>query len=97
MSGLMFPKVTHRKKKTRPKFKPGKPYCQYCGSNQLIDPPHHIELKRMGGSSRPEVHSEDNAITLCRVCHDKAHHRIKGQYISPEELRAAKADDEATS
>ncbi len=81
------------KRRPRPPKLEGMPYCQYCGSTDMIDPPHHIEYKGMGGSRSSEVHSQDNAITLCRVCHDRAH-GIRQPRINKEELKQKKADDE---
>ncbi len=93
---MMFPKPQHKKKRKQRHFKtPAKDYCQYCGSTYMIDPPHHIIPKQMGGTNRPEVHSEDNAITLCRRCHDRAHGLGSESKLTVEQLRAAKLEDEA--
>ncbi len=34
---------------------------------------HHIKHKGMGGTSTPDVDSEDNLILLCAKCHRKEH------------------------
>lgn len=84
----MFPKPK-RKRKPRPVKVEAARCCEYCASNQMIDPPHHIFPKQIGGSSRPEIHSPHNQITLCRVCHDKAH-GLRGERISRGDLIAKK-------
>jgi len=61
--------------------------CEWCGSAEMIDPPHHIEPKKMGGSRRPEIHDATNLITLCRSCHNKAHGLVPGEKITKEQLR----------
>ena len=85
----MFPKPIYKKKKKPRSFKAAaKNYCQYCGRSGRIIEVHHIEPKQMGGTWRKEVHSPDNAITLCRECHDRAH-GIALPKISKDELREA--------
>ncbi len=88
---IMFPKPTKKSKRPRRHFDPSvqKDYCEYCGATDLIDPPHHIRPKKMGGSRDVTINDPDNGITLCRRCHDRVHHRA-GEYITPEELRLAK-------
>jgi hypothetical protein len=88
-STFAIPKPQKRKKKRPRQFK-AKECCEWCGSNQLIDPPHHILFKQAGGSSRPEIHSETNTITLCRRCHDKAHGLVPGELITKEQLQEKK-------
>ena len=96
------------KKRPKPKhniMQYAKDYCQYCAvfgrpdhpDTSIIDPPHHIEPKGMGGSSRPEIHSPENYITICRYHHNCAHRRIKGHYISPELLREVKRKEEGNN
>ena len=69
-----------------------KEYCQVCRSNNILEG-HHINFKGMGGSSRDEIHDPDNAITLCRDCHNQAH-GIKQPRLTKEQLREAKREDE---
>ena len=86
---VAFPKPTH-KKKPRPDFKTKANFCcQYCGSTYMIER-HHIEPKGMGGSRSEEVHSEENRIDLCVVCHEKAQ-AYKPGYL-PDELRIKKQE-----
>ena len=99
----MIPKPKRPTKK-RPEsiMKYAKNYCQYCKiygrpahtDTGIIDPPHHIENKGMGGSRRPEIHSPDNLITLCRYHHDCAHYKVKDEYINPDILREVKRTEE---
>src|SRR5687768_14787322 len=42
--------------------------CQICGSPHHLET-HHIEPRRMGGSSRPEIEAAENKILICRSCH----------------------------
>ena len=102
----MIPKPKRPTKK-RPEsiMKYAKNYCQYCKiygrpahtDTGIIDPPHHIENKGMGGSRRPEIHSPDNLITLCRYHHDCAEHKVKGVFITREQLREAKRIEEGNN
>ena len=98
----MFPKPI---KKRKPKYnimQYAKDYCQYCEvygrddhpDTSIIDPPHHIDNKGMGGSSRPEIHDPSNQISLCRYHHNCAEHKVKDEFISREQLREAKRIDE---
>lgn len=91
----MFPKPKRRKKPKHNIMQYAKDYCEYCDHigirlDSIIDPPHHVTKKGMGGSSNPAIHHPDNLITLCRYHHDCAHNKVRGYYISPEELRAVK-------
>ena len=102
----MIPKPKRPTKK-RPEsiMKYAKRYCQYCeiygrpahSDTTIIDPPHHIFNKGMGGSSNPDIHDPSNLITLCRYHHDCAHRKVKGYYISPEQLREAKRIEEGNN
>ena len=93
----MIPKPKRRPKKRHNIMQYAKNYCEYCGmSGGIIDPPHHILPKQMGGSSNPAIHHPDNLITLCRYCHDAAHRKIKGYYISPDQLKQAKEGNNGT-
>ena len=98
----MFPKPKKRRKPKHNIMQYAKDYCQYCAAYNIkqitsiciIDPPHHISAKKMGGSSDPAIHDPSNLITLCRYHHDCAHRKVKGHYISPEQLREAKRIEE---
>jgi len=99
----MFPKPKkHRKKRPESIMKYAKDYCQYCAiygrpdhpDTSIIDPPHHIEPKRMGGSSNPAIHDPANLVTLCRYHHDCAEHKVKNKFISKDELRETKRIEE---
>ncbi len=57
-----------------------KPWCEVC-KHWGRTTPHHIKTVGSGGNDTP-----DNLISLCAVCHTKAHN---GQ-ISKEKLREAK-------
>ena len=85
----MIPKPKRRPKKRHNTKQYAKECCEYCGSTNILDV-HHVRSKGMGGSSNPAIHHPDNLITLCRYCHDAAHRKIKGYYISPDELKRAK-------
>src|ERR1041384_751804 len=51
--------------------------CQICGTIHHLDV-HHIVSRGMGGSSRPEIESASNKITICRSCHTEiTEHRWK--------------------
>ena len=102
----MIPKPKKpRKKKPESIMKYAKDYCQYCKVHRIIlveqqyviDPPHHIDKKGMGGSSNPAIYSPENLITLCRYHHDMAHHKIPGMYLTPEQLREAKRIEEGNN
>ena len=89
-----IPKPVYKRAKKQRQFNiEPLPYCQVCGSTWMIDPPHHVEFKQMGGTNRQEVHDPANAISLCRGCHDQAH-GIKQPRLSKEELREYKRIDE---
>jgi len=60
----------------------------------MIQSPHHIDFKQMGGTDREEVHDPANAITLCYNCHNKAHRLNRHEYLSPEQLREYKRIDD---
>ena len=101
----MIPKPKRPTKK-RPEsiMKYAKDYCQYCAvygrddhpDTSIIDPPHHIEPKQMGGSSRPEIHSPENLITLCRYHHNCAEHKAD-EFINREELKEVKWIEEGNN
>jgi 5-methylcytosine-specific restriction endonuclease McrA len=57
-----------------------KPYCELCGRWGTVDV-HHIDSRGAGHGDEPE-----NLISLCRVCHRKAH----DGNISRDELREIK-------
>lgn len=101
--------LTKPKRRNKPRpvsiMKYAKDYCQYCNvhgrpnhsDTSIIDPPHHIGNKGMGGSSRPEIHSPENLITLCRYHHNCAEHKVKEEFISREQLRETKRIEEEGS
>lgn len=43
-------------------------HCEICGTSRNLEV-HHIEPRRMGGSSRPEIEAASNKAVLCRSCH----------------------------
>ena len=51
------------------------PYCQLCGSTQILAI-HHIIYGKMHGS-RKKLTYEGNLIRLCKNCHDKVHSNKK--------------------
>lgn len=88
----MFPKPQKKKKKTRPGFDtPANIYCQYCGSTYGVER-HHITAKGIGGSWDPKIHSEENRIDLCFICHDRAQQYKEG--YKPKDLMQKKDADE---
>ena len=91
----MIPKPKRRPKKRHNTKQYAKEYCEYCDSTNILDV-HHVQSKGMGGSSNPAIHHPDNLITLCRYCHDAAHRKIKGYYISPDQLKRAKEGNNGT-
>ena len=101
----MFPKPKRKPKPKHNIMQYAKDYCQYCKVHgvlltdtiYIIDPPHHITFKSLGGSSNPAIHHPDNLITLCRYHHDCAHRKVKGHYISPEQLREVKRIEEGNN
>ena len=103
----MIPKPKPKRKR-KPKhniMQYAKDYCQYCAvfgrpgheNASIIDAPHHITFKSLGGSSDPAIHDPSNLITLCRYHHDCAHRKVKGHYIGPEQLREAKRIEEGNN
>jgi len=52
-------------------------YCEHCGRRCMPDP-HHIRSRGAGGPD-----TDDNLISLCPKCHDKAHWAL----ISRDTLR----------
>jgi hypothetical protein len=46
-------------------------YCVACGASEHLDH-HHLVPRSRGGSDH-----ESNVITLCTVCHGKAHDRLQ--------------------
>ena len=100
---MLLKPTKRRKKKPESIMKYAKDYCEYCrvhgrpahDSASILDAPHHLTFKGLGGSSNPEIHSPDNLITLCRYHHDCAHHNIPGEYISREQLREVKEGNDA--
>jgi len=53
--------------------------CEACGG-VAVDI-HHIEFKSQGGTNYI-----GNLIALCRLCHDKAHGKIKGCVLTKFQL-----------
>ena len=69
---MMFPKKPRIKNKNALKDYAEKHFrCEVCGTYQNLDAPHHIIYKSQLGDDH-----EDNLITLCRSCHNKAHKKI---------------------
>ncbi len=58
--------------------------CAICGALRQLEV-HHIEPRRMGGSSRPEIDADANKIILCRTCH---------QHITEQRWRLHRTADE---
>ncbi len=44
--------------------------CEICGASRNLEV-HHIEPRRMGGSSRPEIEAASNKAVVCRSCHSQ--------------------------
>lgn len=84
-----IPKPARRKRQRKGFDTPAGIYCQYCGSTGVRIERHHIKPKGMGGSRDDKIHSDDNRIDLCVLCHRRAH---AGE-ISTEDLRRAKQED----
>ena len=73
-----------------------RPYCVYCGKTGSQRGVHHIIFRSQPGGDD----IDENLICLCEapgsnLCHEKAHNRIRGEFISKEQLREAKEADEA--
>ena len=50
------------------------PFCEQCfkeGRMSMVDEVHHILPLARGGT-----HDEENLMSLCRSCHNKAHHAL---------------------
>lgn len=43
-------------------------HCVICGESYLLQQ-HHRAPRKAGGTSRPEINSPANLITLCSTCH----------------------------
>ena len=65
--------------------------CQICASPRSLDV-HHIEPRRMGGSSRPEIEAAANKITICRSCHTEITENRWHLERSDRELRVTKVE-----
>ncbi|GAA5416219.1 hypothetical protein Pryu01_01251 [Paraliobacillus ryukyuensis] len=52
--------------------------CVKCGSHKIESVPHHIIYKSKGG-----LGTKRNGATVCRLCHDWAHHKCLGPYGEP--------------
>ncbi len=71
----MFPKkVKIRDKKVLKRYGLEYPNCQLCGK-QAQDV-HHIVYKSAGGNDEAK-----NLISLCRTCHEYAHHTGEKDYL----------------
>ncbi len=57
--------------------------CHHCGSNELPRDKHEIVFRSQGGDPL----DEDNCLLLARFCHDCAHGRAKGSFLSAKTLQ----------
>lgn len=80
MPGFNGPILKPSQKKKKGKAPKKKRYCEYCGKYGDTHH-HHIRSRGAGGGDTPE-----NLITLCFVCHTKAH----DGNISKDDLEEAK-------
>lgn len=54
--------------------------CVKCGSHLIDSTPHHIVYKSQGGRGTGR-----NGATVCRRCHDWAHHKSIGPHGEPSD------------
>ncbi|WP_182200114.1 HNH endonuclease [Paraliobacillus salinarum] len=59
-------------------FKRDEHRCVKCGSHKIENVPHHVIYKSQGG-----LGTKQNGATVCRLCHDWAHHKRKGPNGEP--------------
>ncbi|MEN2765747.1 HNH endonuclease [Ornithinibacillus xuwenensis] len=52
--------------------------CVKCGSHLIESVPHHIIYKSAGGTGEKR-----NGVTVCRNCHDWAHHKKDSKFGEP--------------
>lgn len=52
--------------------------CVKCGSHLIESVPHHIRYKSQGGTGEKR-----NGVTVCRSCHDWAHHKSDSKFGEP--------------
>src|SRR5436309_2023751 len=62
--------------------------CEICGTNRTLDR-HHVVSRGMGGSKNPELHSDENLMTLCRHCHRNIH---EGGWVLERGIRITSCD-----
>lgn len=77
------PKRTKKSKDFSPKvkqeiFERDNWQCVKCGSAVIESVPHHIFYKSQGGTNH-----KSNAATVCRWCHDWAHHKRDSKLGEP--------------
>ncbi|WP_440894947.1 HNH endonuclease [Amphibacillus sp. Q70] len=56
-------------------FKRDRYMCVKCGNHLIDSVPHHITYKSQGGMG-----NKRNGATVCRRCHNWAHHKCEGPY-----------------
>lgn len=59
-------------------FKRDNHQCVKCGSFFIESVPHHIKYKSQGGTG-----DKKNGATVCRSCHDWAHHKRDSKFGEP--------------
>ena len=52
--------------------------CVKCGSPHIDKPPHHARYKSNGGTGEKR-----NGVTVCRDCHNWAHHKCDSKFGEP--------------
>ncbi|WP_017470652.1 HNH endonuclease [Amphibacillus jilinensis] len=54
--------------------------CVKCGNHLIDSVPHHITYRSQGGTGHKR-----NGVTVCRRCHDWAHHKCNGPFGEPSD------------
>jgi hypothetical protein len=71
-------------------YRASHPFCEICAIRPSMKTPHHIRARSIGGDD-----VEDNVISLCNLCHARAHQEVEfarkvrgmkdGSYSSPDQ------------